>query len=74
MSVSSYCHGFTRVSLLVVKLRGMAFKADALLAESWPGAYAEAFLLLFFDVVFRSTAFFWPCGSNSFFFFSFFLF
>jgi len=60
-----HCHGFTRVSFLVVKLGGMAFKADTLLAESWPGAQAAAFLLLFFDVVFCSTD--WrPCGSNPF--------
>lgn len=58
MSVSSTVMASQGVSLLVVRLRDMPFKVDALLlAESWPGALAVAFLL-FFDVVFCSTAFF----------------
>lgn len=57
MSVSSTVMASQGVSLLVVRLRGMPFKVDAVLAESWPGALVVAFLL-FFDVVFCSTAFF----------------
>lgn len=59
----SWLHG---VSLLVVKLRGMAFKADALLAESWPGAQRWFFL---FALMLSSVALlsFWTLGIHPFF-------
>lgn len=55
MSGPSTVRGFTWVTLLMVKLQGVAFKADPELAESWPGARALAFLLVFFDVLFCSS-------------------